>query len=130
MVARRIGNDGAPGGHPQLKGTIMSKFVLLYMSDTPAAEQMQQSEEEGAADMQEWTAWAASAGGALLDFGLPLGNARSVSASGSGESSSTVGGYSIIEAADADAAAALLAGHPHLKNGTIELLEAFEIPGM
>ncbi len=45
-------------------------------------------------------------------------------------STAKVTGYSFIEAADADAAVALLAEHPHLKNGDIELLEAFDMtPG-
>jgi hypothetical protein len=50
--------------------------------------------------------------------------------SGASPSSTTTGGYSIVDAADADAAAALMDGHPHLKNGTIEVLEAIELPGM
>jgi len=42
----------------------------------------------------------------------------------------TVAGYSIVEAPDADAAAALMEGHPHLEVGTIQLHEALEVPGM
>lgn len=62
--------------------------------------------------------------------GTPLGNGRSVSSSGTSSSSSDVAGYSIVEAADADATVALMDGHPHLKTGTIEVLEAIELPGM
>jgi len=48
---------------------------------------------------------------------------------GHDEAPSTAAGYSIVEAADADAAAALMDGHPHLKLGAIEVLETIELPG-
>lgn len=108
----------------------MTKYLVLYRADVSAEEQMQQSEEEGQAETQEWMAWAGKTGEALLDFGSPLGNARVVTASGASASSSSAAGYSIIEADDADAAAALMDGHPHLKIGTIEILETIEISGM
>jgi hypothetical protein len=108
----------------------MAKYLVLYHSDTSAEEQIQQSDEEAQAEMQEWGVWAGKVGGALIDMGTPLGNARSVSSEGASSSSATVGGYSIVEAADADAAAALMVGHPHLKTGSIEVLETIQLPGM
>jgi hypothetical protein len=108
----------------------MTKYLVLYRADVSAEQQMEQSPEEGQAEMQEWRAWAGRAGDALTDFGTPLGNGRSVSSAGTSPSSSDVAGYSIIEARDADAAAALMDGHPHLKIGTIEVLETVELPGM
>ncbi|WP_353813723.1 YciI family protein [Agromyces sp. SYSU T00266] len=108
----------------------MAKYLVLYRADVSAEEQMQQSPEEGQAEMQEWMAWAGKVGDALADFGSPVGNGRAVGASGASASSSDVAGYSIVEAADADAAVALMDAHPHLKVGTIEVLEALEIPGM
>lgn len=108
----------------------MAKYLVVYHADVSAEEQMQQSEDQGQAEMQEWMAWAGKAGDALLDMGSPLGTARSVSSAGASTSSSTAVGYSIVEAADADAAAALMGGHPHLKIGTIEVLETIPVPGM
>lgn len=109
----------------------MTKFVVLYSADVSAEDQLQQqSEEEAAAGTQAWLDWSATMGGALIDFGQPLGNGRTVTAGGTAPTAGTVGGYSIIEAADADAAVGLLQGHPHLKRGTIEVYEAFPIPGM
>jgi hypothetical protein len=107
----------------------MAKYLVLYRADVSAAQQMEQSPEEGQAEMQEWMAWAGKVGDALTDLGTPLGNGRSVSSAGASSSSSDVAGYSIVEAPDADAAAALMDGHPHLKIGTIEVLEAIELPG-
>ncbi|MGR2751915.1 hypothetical protein [Agromyces arachidis] len=108
----------------------MPKYLVLYRADVSAEAQMEQSAEEGQAEMQEWMAWGGRVGDALVDFGTPLGNGRAVGASGTGPSSSDVAGYSLVDAADADAAAALMEGHPHLKVGTIEVLEALELPGM
>ncbi|BDZ53485.1 YciI family protein [Agromyces marinus] len=105
----------------------MTTYLVLYHADVSAEEQMQQSESEGQAAMQAWMAWAGQAGDALVDFGTPLGAARHVGAEGT---ASTIAGFSIIEAPDADAAAALMDGHPHLELGTIEILEQLSVPGM
>jgi hypothetical protein len=108
----------------------MATYLVLYHSDVSAEQQMQQSDDDAQASMQEWNEWAGRAGSALVDFGAPVGNARRVSSAGASSADSTVGGYSIVEASDADAAAALMDGHPHLKVGTIEVLEAIDLPGM
>ena len=108
----------------------MTKYLVLYNADVGAEEQMQQSEEDAQASMQAWMDWAARVGPALVDFGTPLGQAREVTSEGASTPSTTVGGYSIVEAADADAAAALMVGHPHLELGTIRLHEALAVPGM
>lgn len=108
----------------------MPKYVLLYTAPISAEEQMQMSEEEGKAEMEVWMAWSGRLGPALLDFGLPLGNGRAVTSSGATPTTSEVNGYSIIEADDIDAAVALTESHPHLRRGTIEVLETMPIPGM
>lgn len=115
---------------PDERNTDMAKYLVLYHADVSAEDQMEQSEEEGQAEMQAWMTWAGKTGAALVDMGTPLGNARFVSASGAEPSPSSAADYSIVEAPDADAAAALMGGHPHLKIGTIEVLEAVQLPGM
>lgn len=108
----------------------MAKYLVLYHADVGAEEQMQQSEEAGQAGMQAWMDWAGRTGPALLDFGTPLGQARAVTSDGTSTPTTTVAGYSIVEAPDADAAAALMEGHPHLEVDTIRLHEALEVPGI
>lgn len=108
----------------------MTKFIVLYNSESTAEEQMQASPEENEAEMKKWMDWSVAAGPALVDFGMPVGNGRVVSASGVTARALPATGYSIVEAPDADAAAALFSGHPHLANGEIEIHEAFPIPGM
>ncbi|MEO5780458.1 MULTISPECIES: hypothetical protein [Arthrobacter] len=108
----------------------MSKFLVLYTSDASLEEQMQQSSDGGATEMQEWMAWGEKTGSALLDFGAPVHNARHVGSAGVQAPGAKVTGYSFVEAADADAAAALFADHPHLQIGDIEILETVNMsPG-
>ena len=54
-----------------------------------------------------------------------------VSPSGTGEKPADVNGYSIVEAADLDAAKALLNGHPHLADAknSVDVLELTPLPG-
>ncbi|MCD2443801.1 YciI family protein [Agromyces sp. SYSU K20354] len=108
----------------------MAKYLVLYHADVSAEQQMQQSEADGQAEMQAWMDWAGAAGDAVVDLGTPLGEVRMVTSGGASTSSTTVAGYSIVEAADADAAAAIMTGHPHLKIGTIAIHEMAAIPGM
>lgn len=98
----------------------MSKYLLLYKSDQAAADRMAQATpEEQQAGMEAWMAWFGKGGSAIVDGGSPVNG-------GDG----TVGGYSIVEAADAAALQSLLEGHPHLEVGTIETLEFLPMPGM
>ena len=49
------------------------------------------------------------------------------------DTAATVGGYSIIQADDLDAAVALMEGHPHFMSGegaTIRIHETLDLPGM
>ena len=98
----------------------MSKYLLLYRADQSAAEQLANSTpEQQAAGMEAWMAWFAKGGESIVDGGSPVSG-------GDG----TVGGYSIVEAADEAALAPLLEDHPHLEIGTIDVLPFLAIPGM
>lgn len=98
----------------------MTKYLLLYRADRTAAEQMAQSTlEQQQAGMEAWMAWFGHAGSAIVDGGSPVGG-------GDG----TIGGYSILEAADEAAVQALLKGHPHLEIGTIDVHPFLPMPGM
>ena len=105
----------------------MAKYLLLYRADASAAQQMaEQTPEAGQAEMEAWMAWAGRVGDAMVDLGSPCMSVASVG----GGSTSDVAGYSLVEADSTDAATALLEGHPHLKMGTIDVLELLAIPGM
>lgn len=112
----------------------MTKYLVLYRSTVSATEQMATlTPEQGKAEMDAWMHWAQRAGSAIVDLGSPLGVARQfTSATAMAPGDSQVGGYSILQAADANALQALLAGHPHFRapGATIETFEVLPMPGM
>jgi YCII-related domain len=105
----------------------MAKFLVLYRSKSTAAEQMAAgTPEQAQAGMEAWMTWAQRAGDAVVDLGSPL----SVVEPG-GDAGDSIGGFSILEADDAEALAKVLDGHPHTAmGGTIEILEFLSMPGM
>ena len=111
----------------------MAKFMVLYRAAGSASEQMASSTPEQAqAGMEAWMKWAGSAGSALLDLGSPLNQVAVVGDGGSSATGQPIGGFSILEAASADAAKKLVSDHPHLGmpgDSSIEILEYLPIPG-
>jgi hypothetical protein len=94
----------------------MARFLVTYhgsgMPDDPTM-----VEQAKAAFLN----WVGQAGDAIVDPGAPLQMVRQV-ASGSPAPAVEVGGYSIIEADDADAAAAVLESHPYVgRGGTLQV---------
>jgi hypothetical protein len=105
----------------------MAKFLVLYRAKSTAAEQMAQgTPEQAQAGMDAWMAWAQRAGDAVVDLGAPL----SVVEPG-GDAGDPIGGFSILQADDAEALVKVLDGHPHAAmGGTMEILEFLSMPGM
>jgi len=112
----------------------MAKFVFIYHAPAPSADAPQPTPEQMEQVMDAWNAWAGKVGEGMIDFGTPLDGGVRVSADGSTTPSTReVAGYSIIDAADFDAALALAQGHPHLMMDggcEIEVHEAQAVPGM
>jgi hypothetical protein len=111
----------------------MSKFFLLYLAPVSAIEQMmaKSTPEQMKAGMQAWMAWMKKHENALVDMGAPLGKTKRVTATGVASVRNEVTGYTIVEAESHDAAAAMLAGHPHLEvpGAYIDVLSVTPIPG-
>lgn len=111
----------------------MSKYVFIYHAPMTPDEAAPPTPEQMEAIMGEWNAWAGKVGDGLVDFGTPLGGGIRVTTDGTSPSTREVTGYSIIEAADLDAALALAQDHPHLNmpgGCEIEVHEVQPIPGM
>ena len=82
----------------------MTKYLLLFHGGTMPA-----SPEDGAKVMKDWTDWFTRLGDAVVDPGSPIGQVRTIAADGSvgpGDRHS-VSGYTLINAADIEAAVAL-----------------------
>lgn len=98
----------------------MPKFIFAYHGgSTPA------SPEEGKRMMQAWTDWATWMGKAVVDIGHPVGKSATVSATGflPEGGANPLSGYSVIEAADLEAAVVLAKSCPILRSGsgTVEI---------
>lgn len=104
----------------------MTKYVLLYSGGS-----MPETEEESAKVMQAWGAWYTGMGEAVADPGNPFsGAARSVSPDGavSEGSSTSVSGYTILQASSLDEATEMARGCPILQGGgSISVFETFEM---
>jgi hypothetical protein len=86
---------------------------------------MADTEEAQQSAMAAWGAWFESLGAAVVDGGAPFGASAAV---GGGGSRSGLTGYSILEAADLDAALKMGEGCPIIANGgTIDVYEAIDV---
>ncbi len=104
----------------------MAKYLLAFhggdMPEDPAAQ---------AAALEAWGAWYTSIGAGVLDPGNPVAFARSVAPDGSvtdGGGVDPVSGYTLIEAADIDAAVEIASRCPLLRGGgRVEVAETFNM---
>lgn len=108
----------------------MAKFILLYKG--PATPQADITPEVGAQLMQAWEAWMGKVSASLVDGGAPFtGNSTAVVADGSTRSASDLTGYTIVEAADINAAKTLVGGNPFLDDGSAKFaVEIYELGTM
>ncbi|UOA28867.1 YciI family protein [Pseudosulfitobacter sp. DSM 107133] len=93
----------------------MPNFIFAYHGGTTP-----QTPEEGAAAMAKWVAWFENLGAAVVDGGNPVGQSKTVTASGvTGDGGANpLSGYSVISAADIDAAAEMAKGCPMVVDGS------------
>ncbi|MGH1576229.1 YciI family protein [Planktotalea sp.] len=103
----------------------MAKFVFAYhgngMPDTP---------EEGEKLMAAWGAWMGGMGEALVNGGAAVGLSKTVSQSGVVDNggANPISGYSVVEAADIDAAIEMAKGCPILQSGgSVEVAPELEM---
>jgi len=102
----------------------MANFLLTFHGGG-----MPESKEEQDQVMAAWTGWFTTLGDALVDGGNPISQARAISPDGSVmDATSAPSGYSIIKAADLDAAVGLAKGCPVLAGGaTVLVSETFPV---
>lgn len=93
----------------------MAKYMLIYRGE--ATDMSAMTPEQIQETMGAWEAWMGGLGGALLDGGNPFGPATTVVDDGTTGTPADLTGFTIVEAADLDAAAALTNGHPYLSDG-------------
>jgi hypothetical protein len=94
--------------------TDMTRFLVTYHGGG-----MPEDEEGRQQAMAAFGKWVAQTGKALVDPGAPLGPAKTVSSTAvqDGPAQGPMGGYSIIDADDIDAAVEMVRGHPFVGRG-------------
>src|SRR5262249_32509862 len=105
----------------------MSEYVLLYRSTQEAHRETMGSPEKAQQSMAKWRAWVQDMNhkSPLNNMGQPLervgkvvtGRKKTVSDGPYAETKDVIGGYSIIEARNADQAAEIASGCPILEQG-------------
>lgn len=99
----------------------MSKFLVTYFGGQPPS-----NPEQAAAMHEAFGHWLETAGKAVVDPGAPLQPGRQL-AKGTPAPKVAIGGYSLIEAPDLEAAAEVLRSHPFIaRGGTLQVDEAVQ----
>ncbi len=105
----------------------MPKYVLAYHGGNP----MPESEAEQAVIMEAWGAWFAGMGQAVVDGGNPISQTKTITSDGTasdGGGANPITGYSLISAANMDAALVLAGTCPVLAaGGNVEVAEAIDM---
>ncbi|OED48530.1 YciI family protein [Leisingera sp. S232] len=104
----------------------MPQFIFAYHGGkTP------ENEEEGARVMQAWKSWFEDMGDAVAIPGNPVGMSKTVSVSGVTDDggANPLAGFTVVEAADQDAACAMARGCPIVLDGSgsVEVAEVIEL---
>ena len=94
----------------------MAKYLVIYHTGEMTFDQASVADARAA-----FRQWAAKTGAALADPGEPVRSAVTVTCDGPGDRAvpGPFTGWSVIEAADSDAAARLLRDHPFISRGGV-----------
>jgi len=104
----------------------MSEYVMVYLGGNPPS-----SPEEGQQHFAKYKEWLASLGDAVVSPANPLKDTQTVEPGGSVTSggSSTMSGYTIVEASSMDDALTMAKNCPFLDiGGRLEVSERIEMP--
>jgi len=104
----------------------MSEFVMVYLGGNPPT-----SPEEGQKHFAEYKEWLSSLGDAVVSPANPLKNTQTVASDGSVSDggSTTMSGYTIVEAASMDDALSMVKDCPFLAiGGQLEVSERIDMP--
>ncbi|NHE58639.1 hypothetical protein [Cyclobacterium plantarum] len=110
----------------------MKKYLAIYFGgatesekSTPMNENLQQE------FMDAWAKWAENHKDSVVDFGRPLGRAKSVNQTGVTDKENKMIAYSIVHAESHEQAASMFIEHPHLNlhsDNSIEIIKMRHMP--
>ena len=105
----------------------MSQYVIVYLGGNQP-----ETPEEGKQQFARYMEWLGSLGDAAVSPANPMKNTQTVNPDGSitGGGTTTMSGYTIVEAESMDAALAMAKGCPFLDiGGSLEVSELMQMPG-
>jgi hypothetical protein len=103
----------------------MPKYVLTYHGEMGS---MPDDPEAMAGVMAKWEGWYGTIGADLVDGGAPFGETSAVGPDGAAEAPASMTGYTIVNAADMEAAKAIANGCPVLGDGhTVQISHAIDM---
>lgn len=104
----------------------MPQFIFAYHGGT-----IPETPEEGEKVMAAWQAWMGGMDDALVQPGAPVGMSMTVSGTGvaDGGGANPISGYSVVDAADMEAAIVMAKGCPMVVDGSgsVEVAEVHEM---
>lgn len=104
----------------------MSNYLIVYLGGNPPA-----TPEEGKQHFGKYMAWLAALGDAVVSPANPLKDTRTVNADGSVSEggTTTMSGYTIVQAESMDAVLTMVKSCPFLDiGGNLEVSELIEMP--
>lgn len=98
----------------------MPQFIIAYRGGTAP-----KTPEQGAAQMADWQQWVADLGDAIVHPGQPLTGSKTVTESGVRDTdvADRLTGYSLVEAANLDAALTMARSCPFVRVGALEVAQ-------
>lgn len=105
----------------------MKKFLVLYNAPIASFDEMMKglTPEKGKEQSEVWQKWMDAHKDIFIDIGAPLGKNKRLTASGLADTRNEVGGYSVIKAESAEAAAKIFEGMPMfgMQGAYVEIME-------
>ncbi len=112
----------------------MKKFLAIYFGGATESEKTSPINENAQQEfMDAWSKWAENHKHSVIDFGCPLGRAKSVKQTGVSDKENKMIAYSIVHAESHKQAASIFIEHPHLNlhaDNSIEIIKMRDIPEM
>lgn len=112
----------------------MKKFLAVFVAPIEAYDKMKEemkntTPEERKAEMERWTKWMEAHKENIADPGGGVGSAKRVTEDGITDVRNEIGGYMIIQAESAEAAAKIFDDSPHfgVEGSGIEVMEIMEM---
>lgn len=114
---------------------MMKKYLAVFVAPTEAYDKMKEemkskTPEEQKQEMKAWTEWMERHKDNIVDPGGGVGSAKRVAEGGAiTDTRNEIGGYMVIQAESADAAASVFKDSPHFGviGGGIEVMEIMEM---